>query len=305
MIRSLITLSSLLLFSLNSFGQGFFVQYFDGQDTSIQNAVIIKLDTSSSNVWQIGPPQKNIFNSAFSTPNSLMTDTINNYPINTTSSFTFGIRPFQIQGGILVLQWMQQLDMDKGGDGGIIEFSVDSGRTWDNVFNNPFVYSFYGFNSSNQDTIIATGDYSFSGTDSTWRNIWLCYDISWLSFTDSLTVRFTMKSDSVNTNKEGWIIDNLLVSQTLIHTITEKKQEKYMEVSPIPTSGIVNISCKKMDSFHIIQELQLLDIRGSILKTWKNVPTKFFVDISDQDSGVYFLKIKTNVKTETIKIIRE
>jgi len=59
MIRSLITLSSLLLFSLNSFGQGFFVQYFDGQDTSIQNAVIIKLDTSSSNVWQIGPPQKN------------------------------------------------------------------------------------------------------------------------------------------------------------------------------------------------------------------------------------------------------
>jgi hypothetical protein len=305
MIRSLITLSSLLLFSLNSFGQGFFVQYFDGQDTSIQNAVIIKLDTSSSNVWQIGPPQKNIFNSAFSTPNSLMTDTINNYPINTTSSFTFGIRPFQIQGGILALQWIQQLDMDKGGDGGIIEFSVDSGRTWDNVFNNPFVYSFYGFNSSNQDTIIATGDYSFSGTDSTWRNIWLCYDISFLSFTDSLTVRFTMKSDSVNTNKEGWIIDNLLVSQTLIHTITEKKQEKYMEVSPNPTSGIVNITCKKMDSFHIIQELQLLDIKGSVLKKWQNVPTKFFVDISDQESGVYFLKITTNLKTETIKIIRE
>jgi len=39
------------------------------------------------NVWQIGKPQKSIFKSAYSIPNAIVTDTINPYPINDTSSF--------------------------------------------------------------------------------------------------------------------------------------------------------------------------------------------------------------------------
>ena len=166
-------------------------QYFDGADTSAFNSLLINIDTSSSNIWQIGQPQKIIFDTAATFPNAIVTDTSNYYPTNNTSSFSFGVDPQWFGWGILALQWKQKLDMDIDYDGGIIEFSSDTGNTWKNVFNNPYVYNFYGFDTANQDTLIS-GDYAFSGTDSTWKDIWLCFDLSWLSFSDSLMFRYTL-----------------------------------------------------------------------------------------------------------------
>ena len=47
----------------------------------------MELDTSASNIWQIGKPQKIIFDSASTVPNAIVTDTINFYPINNISRF--------------------------------------------------------------------------------------------------------------------------------------------------------------------------------------------------------------------------
>jgi len=296
----------LLLFILPfvSFGQFGYKQYFDGDDTAAFNSIIINYDTTNTNVWQVGPPQKTIFDKASTLPNALITDTINNYPINVNSSFTTGFGPSHSNWGVLALQWNQKLDMDKDFDGGVIEFSLDSGNTWQNVFNNPYVYSFYGFNPTNQDTIVSTGDFSFSGTDNNWMSVWLCFDYSWLSTSDSLAIRFTIKSDSIDNGKEGWVIDNMLLNQTIIHTVNETKQTEYLKVSPTLTSGIVNISSKKVDEYHIIEQMELVDINGKSIREWKSIPTKFFIDISDQKSGIYFLTIKTNFKTETFKIVK-
>jgi hypothetical protein len=194
--------------------------------------------------------------------------------------------------------------MDIDYDGGIIEFSGDTGNTWQNVFNNPYVYSFYGFDAANQDTLI-NGDYAFSGTDSTWKDIWLCFDVSWLSFSDSLMFRYTFKSDAINNNKEGWIIDNLISHITIIHTVNEIKQEEYMTAVPNPTTGRVDISTKKMDEFHIIKKIELINIEGRTVQEWGVSPTKFYVDIGNHPNGIYILKVKTNRKSETFKIILE
>jgi len=281
---------------------GEFSQYFDDENT--QNSLIINIDTSASNVWQIGPPQKNIFNSAATLPNALMTDTINYYPPNSNSSFSFVIEP-EIFGfdGILALQWMQKLDMDYDYDGGVIEFSYDNGDTWENVFDNPYVYNLYGYDDTNLDTL-ANGDYAFSGTDTTWRDIWLCYDLSWLDYTD-LHIRYTLKSDSIDNSKEGWLIDNMLVHVTIFHTINEVEQAEYMTVTPNPTNGRVNISTRKIDAFHIIEKMELVNIDGKIVQEWKETPTKFYLDISNHPNGIYFLNIKTNIKSEAFKIVLE
>ena len=105
-------------------------------------------------------------------------------------------------------------------------------------------YNFYGFDATNKDTLI-NGDYAFSGTDTTWKNIWLCFDYSWIISIDNLSFRYTLKSDSVNNNREGWMIDNLISHITLIHTVNEVKEEEYMKVGPNPTSGRIDISTKK------------------------------------------------------------
>ena len=277
-------------------------QYFDGNDTSATNSILINIDASPSNIWQIGQPQKTIFNNAATAPNAIVTDTANHYPTNNTSSFLFGLNNNLFNWGILAIQWTQKLDMDSKKDGGVIEFSTDTGNTWFNAFNNPYVYNFYGFNPENQDTL-ANGDYAFSGTDSTWKNIWLCFDVSWLSFTDSLMFRYTLKTDLINNNKEGWIIDNFIAHNTFIHTVNEIKQEVYMTANPNPTTGIIDISTKKIDEFHIIEKIELVNIKGDIVQQWGVSPTKFNIDISNHPNGIYFLKVKTNKRSEKFKII--
>jgi hypothetical protein len=63
------------------------------------NLLRIRIDTSlSGNLWQIGQPAKNVFISAHSVPNAIVTDLHNPYPVNNTSVFylvTPGDFPFK------------------------------------------------------------------------------------------------------------------------------------------------------------------------------------------------------------------
>lgn len=296
-----------LTFPFLGFGQ-YYSQYFDGADTLCESnlssrALCVTIDSGSTNIWQIGLPQKMIFDSAATYPNAIVTDTVNYYPVNNTSSFQYTIDP-STNWGILAIQWKQKLDTDYGFDGGVVEFSVDSGNTWENAFNNPYVYNFYGYDTSNVDTI-QNGTMVFTGTDSTWKNIWLCYDMAWLNWNHGILVRHTFLSDSIDNNKEGWLIDNMLAHITLIHTVNEIEQQEYMIISPNPTTGRVNITTKKIDEPHIIEKMELINIEGKIVQQWSVSPTKFYVDIGNHPNGIYFLNIKTNIQSETFKIVLE
>ncbi|HKR05857.1 MAG TPA: T9SS type A sorting domain-containing protein [Bacteroidia bacterium] len=302
MIKLYFTTILLILIVRSSTAQ-FYTQYFDGADTIFNNSVNVFLDTSSSNIWQIGTPQKIIFNSAATLPNAIVTDTINNYPMNNTSIFRIKIYNQFVPWGIMALQWKQKLDMDADYDGGIVEFSIDSGNTWQNAFNNPFVYNFYGFQVANQDTL-TTGEYAFSGTDSTWRDIWLCFDLSWMNFNpDTIRFRFNLKSDSVDNNKEGWMIDNMMAHVTMIHTVKDVNQTSYLNVYPNPANNIIHIEAEKLMEFHIIEHMELVNPQGKAVEQWKNIPTKFWFDAGKYEDGIYLLKIKTNIRSETVPVI--
>ncbi|MDX1349958.1 MAG: T9SS type A sorting domain-containing protein [Putridiphycobacter sp.] len=275
--------------------------FFDGGDTTA-TAMQIEMDTSSNNIWQIGQPQKTIFTSAFTYPNAIVTDTSNVYPDSNTSSFKYGVHKFY-DFGITAIQWTQKLHIDSG-DVGLIEFSVDSGQTWENVFTSPYTYNYYGFSFSNVDTL-ANGDIGFSGTDTNWRDIWLCFDYSWVSMQDSLMVRHVFKSDTITSNNDGWMIDNMLQHLTFFHTIGEHPQEAYIAVFPNPASTRLNVSIKKKNQFHIIKELILTTSSGEVLERHLNVPTNYFINIEKFPSGTYFLRVETNISTETKTIVIE
>ncbi len=280
----------------------FFHQYFDGNDTNVNNSIIIDFGSDTSNIWQIGKPQKTIFHSAATQPNALVTDTVNFYPINDTSSFHYRLISPIWGWGIFALQWMQKIDYDHDRDGGMIEYSIDNGTTWTNVFNDPYVYNFYGFDTLNVDTM-GGSNYGFSGTDTTWRNIWLCYDMSFLSMFDTIDFRFTSISDSINTNKEGWMIDNMMAQITFVHTVKSEKMDDYIKIFPTPTSGTIFIEAEKQNGFHIIEWMELTDIQGRVVKKYGVSPTKFNIDISDLPDGNYYLRIKTNLQEKTLPVI--
>lgn len=294
---------ALLAFLMPTSQAQYWQQYFDGADTTPDYSIIIQIDTTdSTNVWQVGPPQKMVFDTAFSPPNVLVTDTINTYPINANSSVEFEVVPW-ISWGIFAMQWTQKIDMDDAQDGGLIEYSLDNGTTWESVFDNPYVYNFYGYDTSNVDTI-HTGQTGFTGTDSTWRNVWLCFDFSWMTTqVDTLDIRFTFVSDSVDNMRDGWMIDNLFFSETFIHTLNKVEQDEYMAVYPNPTNGRVFIETQKINDFHLIEQMVLYDASGRIVQTFGASPTKFFIDIDHHPDGIYFLEVQTTERTETHQIV--
>lgn len=51
------------------------------------DSVLIDIAQNPDNIWQIGSPHKQVFNLGYSSDNAIVTDTLNSYPMNDTSSF--------------------------------------------------------------------------------------------------------------------------------------------------------------------------------------------------------------------------
>tara|TARA_R110002096_G_scaffold276109_1_gene469846 strand:+ start:53705 stop:54478 length:774 start_codon:yes stop_codon:yes gene_type:complete len=250
--------------------------------------------------------KKTLFNRASSIPNVLITDTINSYQINDSSSFSFKIPDDIVHTsvGILAINWNQKLDFDKNADGGIIEYRLldSSSQAWVPIFSSPYVYNFYGYNSNNLDSL-GNGQMAFTGQDSTWKNIWLCFSMSWIQIHQGLELRYSILTDSIDNQREGWMIDNLMVHPTFVHTLSENKPEKNIEISPNPNQGKFSIHLDNQKGHYLIDELTIVNSKGELIRHFKNIPSKFDFDLSKEPAGNYFIKVKTNQGTETLKII--
>ena len=104
-------LATLFLFFLVQVSSAQFgSQYFDQEDPNESDAIQIAIDTASQNVWQIGMPQKTIFNMASTEPNAILTDTSGSYPANNTSRFIAKAFVNYIPFGIAAFQWKQKIE---------------------------------------------------------------------------------------------------------------------------------------------------------------------------------------------------
>lgn len=301
-MKKLYAVAFLILIEFGLKAQTYF-QYFDGANTNPLNSIIVTIPTATNNIWQIGKPQKTLFSAASTTPNVIVTDTINYYPTNNLSTFNFIIKnPFIGPMGIIAIRWKQKLDMDQGLDGGFVEYSTNSGASWINTFNNSNVYSYYGFQPANKDTL-PSGEYVFSGRDTTWRDIWLCLGPTIFAANDTIMMRFTFKSDSVNNNREGWMIDNMMAYTTIFHPVKQVSQTEYIGVYPTQTAGVVNVEAKKLTDKDAISSMYLIDANGKVVESYGHNSTKVVIDISNHPPGLYYIKVTTNHKTESYPIL--
>lgn len=295
-MKKIILAISGILFSLFSNGQEL-AQYFDGADTIPSETLLIEFDTSATNIWQVGPPQKIIFDAASTVPNVLVTDTINTYPDSITSSFQFFI-PYDVVGWSLAfaIQWNQKIDFELNQDGGLVEFSADSGLTWNNAFTHPDVYNFYGFEIIGG--TLPSGEPCFTGTDTNWRNIWLCFLSDIVSEDNDFIVRFTFVSDTNNTNQEGWMIDNFLVQPTFFHPVAEQSRPDNFKVYPTLVERSLTLEKINMSSDFMVKSISIIDLGGNLIRSVSNLSDVDMIDVSDLPAGKYLLKIESSEKKE-------
>ena len=210
----------------------------------------ILIDTSQANVWQIGAPQKVLFHEAYSPSKAMVTDTLNPYPTNNLSYFQLMVTqlnlPFPMFPMSIFLEFQHKIDTDSLRDGGYVTVSYDHGLTWENVISsNPPFFGFYmNTNIYTQNDSLINGMSGFSGTDTTWKTStigWPLMGVKSNAQYDTILFRFNFVSDSIQTNKEGWMIDNIRLYAVFYSGIHETNQTSQMAF-PNPCQDKISFS---------------------------------------------------------------
>jgi hypothetical protein len=268
----------------------------------------LDIDTSlAENIWQIGTPHKPKFDSALSSPNVMITDTINYYPPNNFSTFT--IKIFDPAWGLVYcdeidISFKHMYDTDSLKDGGYIEISYDNGITWKNIIDDsvsmwmPCFYDYYG----PPYPTIANGNAAFTGRSNGWENAYIGGCGGEIFFNpDPVYLRFVFSSDSLQTNKEGWMIDNLFLSMGCwcCLSIKESHQNNSILIVPNPVSDKMTITVTQKS------DLEILNIDGKLLEIINNVNKETIIDVKSFQCGVYILRAKTDKGIVIKRFIKE
>ena len=178
----------------------------------------INVAANPNNIWQIGPPQKTVLSSSFSSPNVIITDTVSTYPINDTSSFTIESTAIQSSSSVnwsnFNLNFKYFVDSDTLVDFGIIEFSPDNGVTWIDLINDASYSSYleWVLNSSVGISPTLTGaSYGWMEASVNMRDLVVFLDIQPGT---TFMWRFSFISDAVQNNRDGLMYDNIFVEIT-------------------------------------------------------------------------------------------
>jgi hypothetical protein len=312
-IIKLIALMFILNISLAAYSQ----YNYDSVSFETPTSKII-IDTTGNNIWQIGTPNKDFFNSAHTGTNAIVTDTINSYPINDTSSFIYVIRNPYTVTCYTSMEFWHKYDMDTLIDIGIIEASYDGGNSWVLVSDTSDVLPMGSYFWWDNDFHASNGNYTNHPLTTTGKSDgWILSRFNWQWWIpvkadtiiyplDSLMIKFTFISDAIETNQEGWIIDDILTASAewqLCSDVNETSNNNF-RISPNPFSQQMII--ESMEDLKG-SEILLYNSTGIIVKDIHNASGKSItVQRENLPSGFYFLVITKNGKmAATNKVIIE
>lgn len=310
-MKILFLLLIILLTTLQSYAQ--WTEFVWDTITFEEPYEYIVVDTSSQNIWQIGEPDKILFDSAYSINNAIVTDTLNCYPLNNYSYFDLYIGSFNINGypDNIFIEFKHKFATDTLKDGGFITVSYDNGNTWMNIIEDTIYWDSNpkwenGNLYSTNDTLF-NGEYGFSGNSNEWISTWFtwhnipCNVKSTMDLNgDTMIVRFNFVSDNIETNKEGWMIDNIkLYSVDLGGGINDSKVLDF-KISPNPFNETAII---ELDNYREV-ELSVFDIKGQLVRKSKYFNSQSIILNRDNlKSGIYFMKIRTDENLLGVKKI--
>lgn len=145
--------------------------------------------------------------------------------------------------------------------------------------------------------------YKANPTDS-WTQIGSSYTTEHSSWTD-VSIPLPNKSANYQIAFEGtsnWArgidIDNVSVVDTSALYVTDTAKEKSIKIYPNPAKNVVNIGTDK-----VLKSIELFSMTGQLIKTFSKDSKQ--INVSDIDSGTYLLRVKSEGKDESFKLIKD
>lgn len=258
----------------------------------------LELDTTAASVWEIGMPNKLVFNGSYAGWYSVFTGTAPLYPANNHSMFTLLISQQNVDHYpySVYLEFMHRLDSEKGKDGGYIDVSYDGGQTWTNVIEDRSACYVPGddFETEGlyaQSDTLYNGEYGFSGELHTWSKVrfgWeYCLTKTASDYHDTTLLRFNFISDGNDPTQEGWNIDHIrLFSMPITGSAADGHARMF---SVVPNPAVDEITIVSADG-SAIERVRLFDMTGKLLGVFDG---KDRIPVADQPTGIYFLEIES------------
>ena len=244
----------------------------------------VSMDTISNpnNIWQVGTPGKEVLSDPYSPKNVIITDTINSYPVNDTS--TFIIRHLADAGFVephsASLGGYYKVDTDSIKDYGLIEFSPDNGYTWIDIINDPLTAPYWY-----SEKPILSG-----------KSDWTLFYVELApigyprEYGDTVLFRFTFISDSIDNHRGGLMFDDIWIEdfiEGILHNSTNSFSSK---VFPNPSDHNITISFSNTLFSNVY--LDIMDGLGRLIFRSDSFRTSSIsVDISDFAPGIYYYKL--------------
>ena len=271
-----------------------FLGIYDLDSCKLENPChFLEIDTLNQDIWQIGTPSKSFFDTAYSFSRAVMTDTVNAYDTSKHSYFEIG---FPISNLSLIVGFKHKYQTDSLLDGSYIEVSYDNGLSWSNIIypnptNNPL--NLITENMYKKSDTLINGISCFTGTS----NGWVYSRIQWIwgfnakGIPDSTLLRFYFLSDSIQTNKAGWMIDDIFISYVqLPASIPEVEDSESVHVYPNPFSDFTTFEFENREKENYT--LLIYDCQGRILRTKENIISgEVRIDRGKLSSGLYFYQL--------------
>ena len=269
-----------VLWQINLLGQCIeYTDYSYSFDNENWNQKII-FNQDSANIWQIGSPQKINFNESISQNKVIVTDTLNSYPINDTSFFVLNhLSPAGSIMDFFSLSGRYYVASDTLVDFGKIEISFDLGNSWIDLLNNNLGPSTWF------PLPVLTGH--SSGWQFFQGYISIPTAIGYQAC-DTIKLKFSFISDSIETNQDGLMFDDLNFIDVYIGI--EDLSSNQIKIYPNPSSNFIKIN--NLNLQNSIHGIELRDNLGHILNTFDDKTDE--IDISNLEPGFYSIVFKTN-----------
>lgn len=156
--------------------------------------------TGTTNQWQLGVPNANVINSAYSPVNAWATNLSGDYAANSNYNLMSPRYSFVNTTNVLMSFW-HWVDSELNTDGGRIQYTTNNGNTWNTLgtVNDSLATNWY--NTAN-----INGSPAFTGQSGTWVNS--TYDLSQFNnYPTPVQFRFNFFANN-SVQKNGWAIDN-------------------------------------------------------------------------------------------------
>ena len=272
------------------------------EDTSEYNYVAF----DTNNIWFITKPDKQILflpsSPTYLNEYAIISDTNDYYSKNVKSSFQFKLFLSHGYDSYYISFW-HKYDFEKNKDGGIIETSYDNGLSWQNIIFDTLIIKYIWDSSGLYNYDDTIGSYNnhpgFTGLQPLIRSV----DITFWNFRnyeileneiDTLLLRFTIVSDSIDVYNEGWMLDNFVFG-AMLADINEIEKDNNIFILPNPSNSLIKID-SPIEQIHKIEIFSL--IGKKVLE--KHNTNSLYVD--KIPAGIYLIKINnTYIKKLVIK----